>query len=299
MQAANQPDAVKPANLTKHGFERSTLQTPAGEMVVFEAGEGDPVLLLHGVGAGASSYIWFRIAPELAKHYRVIAPDFVGWGESERPQRDILFDDYVAQIRAIGAWMGEPTDIIAQSLTSGFAIAAMRDEGIAVDRLVLHGPAGGLDFGVDASGEAATASFARIAASPQREQVYAQIFHQRPAIENWFRAIGFLEGASVPEAIIESSLFNARQPNASYSALPFLSGALRYDIAPLLAEVRRPALMVWGENEIQINAAVRERIEGVNPRIEVARIAGARSCFEIEQPDATLARIRAFLDKAD
>lgn len=284
-----------PINLTRQGFKRSTLETPVGEVVVFEAGEGEPLLLLHGIGAGASSYIWFALAPKLAEDYRVIAPDFVGWGDSERLDRTILFDDYVTQIRAIGDWIGEPTRLITQSLTCGFVIAAMRDDGLAVKRLVLHGPAGGLDFGVDAVGAQVSENFKRILESPQREQIYAGIFHQRPAIESWFRGAGFLDPNAVPEETIVASLYNARRPNSAFAALPFLSGELRYDIAPLLKELSVPTLMVWGDNEIQISPTVRERIEKVNPEIKVARIENARSSFEIEQVDATLKRLLPFL----
>jgi pimeloyl-ACP methyl ester carboxylesterase len=47
------------------------------------AGRGEPVLLLHGLGA--SSYSWRFVLPELAKHYEVFAPDLPGFGRSEKP----------------------------------------------------------------------------------------------------------------------------------------------------------------------------------------------------------------------
>ncbi|WP_059017781.1 alpha/beta hydrolase [Mycobacterium sp. M26] len=50
-----------------------------------EAGEGDPVVLLHGGEFGASAEIgWERIIPELATRYRVLAPDMLGFGESAK-----------------------------------------------------------------------------------------------------------------------------------------------------------------------------------------------------------------------
>lgn len=288
-----------PINLTRYGFEKSMLDTPVGEIAVFEAGEGEPLLLLHGVGAGASSYLWSRIAPALAERYRVIAPDFVGWGESYRPERPVLFDDYVEQIRTIGDWIGEPVKVVAQSLSSGFMIAAMRDGGIDVERLVLDSPSGGLDFGVDASNPEATAYFASIEGTPQGEEVYERIFHQRPAVEDWYRRVGFQNPEAVPSDLVEAGLYNARQPNASFSALPFLSGALRYDVAPLLREVSVPTLMVWGEGEVQIPVSVWQRIEEVNPEISATRIENARSVFAIEQPEQTLAVMLPFLKGAD
>lgn len=107
-------------------------------------------------------------------------------------------------------------------------------------------------------------------------------------VENWYRQIGFADPEAVPQEIVEAALYNAQQPNAVYSIFPFLNGTLRYDIAPLLQSATAPAIMLWGAEEIQIPASARERIQAVNPAIDVARIPGARSVFEVEQPDRTL-----------
>jgi haloalkane dehalogenase len=49
-----------------------------------EAGEGEPVLLLHGFPT--SSHLWRNVLPELAKTHRAIAIDLPGYGLSDKPQ---------------------------------------------------------------------------------------------------------------------------------------------------------------------------------------------------------------------
>jgi pimeloyl-ACP methyl ester carboxylesterase len=50
-----------------------------------EAGDGDPVVLLHGGEFGASAEIgWEKAIPALARHYRVLAPDMLGFGDSAK-----------------------------------------------------------------------------------------------------------------------------------------------------------------------------------------------------------------------
>ena len=50
-----------------------------------ELGEGEPLILLHGSGPGVSAYTnWGKVMPELAKFFRVIAPDLAGFGYTER-----------------------------------------------------------------------------------------------------------------------------------------------------------------------------------------------------------------------
>jgi pimeloyl-ACP methyl ester carboxylesterase len=55
---------------------------------VLEGGDGPPVLLLHGPGGHAAS--WLRVIPNLVTSYRVIAPDLPGHGASQ--SLDGLFD---------------------------------------------------------------------------------------------------------------------------------------------------------------------------------------------------------------
>jgi pimeloyl-ACP methyl ester carboxylesterase len=51
-----------------------------------EAGQGDPVVLIHGSGPGVTAYAnWRLVMPALAERFRVLAPDMVGFGFSERP----------------------------------------------------------------------------------------------------------------------------------------------------------------------------------------------------------------------
>lgn len=71
---------------------------------VAEAGEGDPLVLLHGWPQ--HWYMWRRVIPELAKRYRVIAPDLRGFGWSDAPdhgyEKENMADDVVHLLDALG-----------------------------------------------------------------------------------------------------------------------------------------------------------------------------------------------------
>ena len=50
-----------------------------------EAGDGDPVVLLHGGEFGAGAELgWEKAIPALSRHYRVLAPDMLGFGDSAK-----------------------------------------------------------------------------------------------------------------------------------------------------------------------------------------------------------------------
>jgi haloalkane dehalogenase len=52
------------------------------EMAYVEAGEGDPILLLHG--NPTSSYLWRNVLPHLEPRGRCIVPDLIGMGDSDK-----------------------------------------------------------------------------------------------------------------------------------------------------------------------------------------------------------------------
>ncbi|MGA7304861.1 MAG: alpha/beta fold hydrolase, partial [Rhodothermales bacterium] len=58
-----------------------------------DVGEGDPVILLHGIPTW--SFLYNEVIPLLAEHARVIAPDFLGHGYSDR--RDFFDRSLLAQ----------------------------------------------------------------------------------------------------------------------------------------------------------------------------------------------------------
>ncbi|GJD51229.1 Soluble epoxide hydrolase [Methylobacterium crusticola] len=66
-----------------------------------EAGEGDVVVLVHGIPQ--TSHEWRHVMPRLAEHYRVIAPDLRGLGDSSRPaggyDKKTLADDLWQLVR--------------------------------------------------------------------------------------------------------------------------------------------------------------------------------------------------------
>ncbi len=60
------------------------IRTSGGELAVLDVGEGPPVVLLHGFPQ--SSLMWTDLAGLLAGRFRVIAPDLLGAGDSDKPR---------------------------------------------------------------------------------------------------------------------------------------------------------------------------------------------------------------------
>lgn len=108
-------------------------------------GSGAPVLLIHGSGPGVSAWAnWRLVMPTLAQQARVIAPDMVGFGYTERPQGFVYsMDAWVRQAVGLLDALGiERTDLVGNSFGGALSLALAIAHPERVRRLVLMGSAG-------------------------------------------------------------------------------------------------------------------------------------------------------------
>lgn len=89
--------------------------------------QGFPVLLIHGSGPGASAWANWRLTlPRLAARARVLAPDMVGFGYTERPTgigygMDIWVRHALGFLDALGI---EQADVVDNSFVGALALAS-------------------------------------------------------------------------------------------------------------------------------------------------------------------------------
>lgn len=126
---------LAPRTIDARGIETSYL----------EAGAGQPVIMLHGSGPGVSALAnWQHNIPTLAKRFRVLAPDIVGFGATARP------DDIVYSLRTwtdhIWAFLDahgiEVSAIVGNSLGGRIALQMATDRPDRITRMVLMGAPG-------------------------------------------------------------------------------------------------------------------------------------------------------------
>jgi pimeloyl-ACP methyl ester carboxylesterase len=107
--------------------EMKTARVDGVRLVYREAGppDGQPVVLVHGYPANHRS--WRHQIPVLAQSHRVLAPDLIGWGDSERPRSlGFGYDTEVARLgRALDALGLEQVNLFGHDyggfLSLGFA----------------------------------------------------------------------------------------------------------------------------------------------------------------------------------
>jgi pimeloyl-ACP methyl ester carboxylesterase len=112
-----------------------------------EAGDGPPLVLIHGGGSGADSWgNWKDCLPLLARHFRVVAMDMIGFGKSAKPAA-ASYDYGQAQrnrhlagfVEALGIG---PASLVGNSMGGATALGVAMARPDLVRKLVLMGSAG-------------------------------------------------------------------------------------------------------------------------------------------------------------
>ena len=110
-----------------------------------DVGEGAPVVLIHGSGPGVTAWAnWRTTIPALSSKFRVIAPDILGFGYTERPDgveynSATWTDHLVGLLDALGL---DKVSIVGNSFGGSLALNIATKYPERVDRLVLMGSVG-------------------------------------------------------------------------------------------------------------------------------------------------------------
>ena len=108
-------------------------------------GDATPVLLLHGSGPGVSAYAnWRPVLAQLQDRFRLIAPDFAGFGYTESPAgqgftQEVWLRQLVDFLDAIGV---DKVSVVGNSFGGSMALALAIHYPERVDRLILMGAVG-------------------------------------------------------------------------------------------------------------------------------------------------------------
>ncbi|GLR67190.1 2,6-dioxo-6-phenylhexa-3-enoate hydrolase [Acidocella aquatica] len=108
-------------------------------------GEGKPVIFIHGSGPGVTAWAnWRLIIPQLARDFRVVAPDMVGFGYTDRPENiSYTKETWVRQVKDLMDTLGiERADLVGNSFGGGISLAFALQYPERVGKIILMGAAG-------------------------------------------------------------------------------------------------------------------------------------------------------------
>jgi pimeloyl-ACP methyl ester carboxylesterase len=252
-------------------------------------------VFLHGFGGGSSAYEWSKVYPAFAPDYQILAPDLIGWGRSDHPERNYKIDDYIITIiEFIEQTCTQPTPIVASSLTAAFTIRAaiMRPE--LFKYLILTTPAGLSDFGENYT----RSFFTQLVSTPILDRIlYSTGVANEVGIRSFLENRQFARPTRVYQEIVNAYLASAQQPNAEYAALSFVRGDLCFDLSLYIPQLTTPTAIIWGQKSEFTGPEIGKRLADLNPQaIKVFQtIDDVGLTPQLELPAVTIGLIRRYL----
>ncbi len=258
------------------------------------AGEGPPLVLLHGAGQSAVDWSWTLAA--LGRGHRVYAPDLPGAGGSAKPPAEYSSAFYARFVAAFLDRLG----------IGSAALAGNSFGGLVALRLALSDPERVTALGlIDSAGLGRAVNPALLSLLAPVWGESAVLWSKTPlgaAQRSWLRATLMFAGPErAPQAWLEEQDRLARTPGFLEATLTQLRAGLDLDgqrevLLPELPRLTMPTLVLWGERDrifpvYHARAALRRLREG-----RLAIIPDCGHLPQVERPDLFNAALRRFLD---
>ncbi|HJQ39052.1 MAG TPA: alpha/beta hydrolase [Thermoanaerobaculia bacterium] len=223
--------------------------------VYFTAGEGDSLVLVHGVNDHAGS--WFLVAPTLAKNYRVIIPDLPGHGESEPKDGPLPISLMVSKLATV---IGDQrVTLLGNSLGGWIAMLYTLAHPDKVERLILEA-SGGLSLPLDSPTTAHTREEAMV--------ILRNVHGPRFEPQEW-----------VIEALLQ---------RAVSSPMLRVTEVAEHLVDARLQDIRVPTAVLWGADDGVVPRAYAEALHRGIAGSTMQVIEGAAHIPHLQQPERFL-----------
>jgi len=258
-------------------------------------GNGSPVLLVHGLYAGASSFEWRHTVPALADRHTVFALDLLGFGRSDRPSARYspgLYQALIADI--VSSVIREPCAVVASSLSAAQLIALAARDPRHIASIALVAPTGVAYLREPAPTGPASARLL-LGAPLLGNTVYKRL--TSPArMRDQLMAV-YADDRLVTPALVEAYVRSARQPGAKHAIAALLSGRLNVDVRAAVRRLRLPTLLLWGDLARQNPVAHAHAFRVLKHDLEWTLIREAGDLPHDERRDEVNLALRSFLER--
>ena len=228
------------------GFEERFLDARGSRLRYLVAGEGEPLVLVHGLGGAAAN--WLALAPLLLPGRRLIVPELPGHGGSSPLPAAPSLSPYADRLGLLLEHEGAtPAAVVGHSLGGAVALRLALRRPESVSALVLAA----------AAGISSTARSARYALTvtgilkpgrkiaPHRRRVARSALLKRLVFGRW----GASDPPALPPEVVEALLAGPARHTDTVSAATAL---VRDDVRPDLERISCPVLVLWGARDNQL-----------------------------------------------
>ena len=284
---------------TAFGGESHFFEWKHGNVFYKMAGAGNsgaPLVFIHGVGAGASSFMWRRNFDELARDFRVYALDLLGFGFSDKPAGVSYSADLYVELIAdfIREVAGAPAALVASSLGAAYSVRVADDEPELVHSLLLVAPTGAGQT-LRARPGMAGAAFYGLLQSPVLGTSFYNVIASERSIRDYARKELFYDRRRATNRFVAQYYATSHQPGAQHAIAAFLSGYLNADTRESFARLTQPVTLVWGKQDETNTLEQAAELLSLNPRAGLEIFDRCRMMPQEEYPEKFNTLVRSKL----
>lgn len=229
---AARPAQAEGASSADGNIEKNYLRTPEGQVFFWVAGRGPTLVLVHQSQNSSAEFL--GLVPYLSQHFRMIAIDLPGHGQSDNPLAEPTVDDYANAVRRVLNHLGvKAAHVLGHHGGALTAMALAADEPDRFEKTILSGT-GGLKSPEETEAflNSLLATRTEISADPA-------------AMANlWAQYVGLLsEGASI-EDMLPPFMHGLDSRLRPYNALAV---NLKWNRRQAVERLKGPVLLVQGE----------------------------------------------------
>lgn len=265
-----------------------------GRIFYKEAGTdtSPPLLFIHGVGAGTSTFMWRKNFDALSSDFHVYAIDLLGFGFSDKPAHAPYSADLYVELIAdfIREVIGQPVSIIASSLGAAYGVRVATEQASSVESLVLISPTGADNL--RARPGMTGAAFYGLLQSPVLGTSFYNVMASERSIRDYALKHLFYDRRRATDRLVANYYATSHQPGAQHAIAAFLSGYLNTDIRSAFARLQQPVTLVWGKQDQTNPLDQAAELLHLNPRATVEIFDRCRMMPQEEHPEKFNALVR-------
>ena len=252
-----------------------------------EAGDGEPVVLVHGGGPGAcGEHNWSNNIPALAKHFHVFAIDLIGYGLTDKPAIEYSYQAKVAHVAGLIDTLGlEKVRMGGNSMGSYIALRYAMDNPENIKKVLMVATATvatALGVGqVSQEGTKVRSVVGDVVTEQTMRDWLGMLINNKERITDQL-VKRRVEYGNLPGAV------EAQKSYRSHSSRIKTDANLHqyFDISQRLPKVTFPLGLVWGKNDRFAPIELAENIKKALPNLtEFHLVEGSGHQVQNDQPD--------------
>lgn len=266
-----------------------------GKICYAKKGKGNPVLLIHDLSVGSSSYEFKKLIETLSETNEVYTIDLLGYGASDKPNMTYTNFLYVQLITDfIKNVIGKKANVITSGDSSSIAVMVAHNDPEVISNLIFINPENLYHCNQIPSKQTRLLKF--FIELPVFGTFVFNLFTSKAAFENIFENKYFENSNDIKEEDILSYMEASHRKGYSdkYSFASYISNYMNANIVHALKEINNSIFILAGANKEESETIVENYIY-YNNSIETVYIKNTKQLPHLEKPERVLEQISTFL----